>query len=142
LKSIANQTTTSARDWKSKTRISNKQTTRIHKGIIEAKVSNSRSKTKANKFSTLSNRAVVSKDRRHRRQEHKTQLKGPTKGREMAKAKTGTETRNRDSENSTASSTEKKRGMSPEIAQMPKRRRKESKVDPTLSLRHSSRQER
>jgi hypothetical protein len=60
----------------------------------------------------------------------------------MAKAKTGTKTRNRDSENSTASSMEKKRGMSPEIAQIPRRHRKESKVDPTLSLRHSSWQER
>jgi hypothetical protein len=78
---------------------------------MEAKANSSKSKAKANKFSTLSSRAVVSKDRRHRRQEHKTQLKGPTKGRKMTKAKTRTETKNRDSENSTASSTEKKRGM-------------------------------
>jgi hypothetical protein len=34
----------------------------------------------------------------------------------MAKAKNRTETKDRDSENITASSTEKKRGMSPEIA--------------------------
>jgi hypothetical protein len=60
----------------------------------------------------------------------------------MAKAKTRIETRNGNSVNSTASSTKKKRGMSPEIAQMPKRHRKESKVDPTLNLRHSCRQER
>jgi hypothetical protein len=67
LKSIADQTTTSARDWKSKTRISNKETTGIHKGITEAKGSSSRGKAKANKFSILSNRAVVSKDRRCQR---------------------------------------------------------------------------
>jgi hypothetical protein len=58
---------TSARDWKTKTRTSNKETTGIHKGIMEAKASNSRNKAKANKFSTLSSRAIVSKDRRHRR---------------------------------------------------------------------------
>jgi hypothetical protein len=54
---------------------------------MEAKASSNRSKAKANKFSTLSNRAVVSKDRRRQRHEHKTWLKGPTKGREMAKEK-------------------------------------------------------
>jgi hypothetical protein len=43
----------------------------------------------------------------------------------MAKAKTRTETRNRDSENSIASSIEKNRGMSPNIAQTPKRHKKE-----------------
>jgi hypothetical protein len=64
LKSIADQTTTSAKDWKSKTRTSNKETIGIHKGVTEAKASNSRSKAKANKFSTLSYRAIVNKDRR------------------------------------------------------------------------------
>jgi hypothetical protein len=63
---------TSTRDWKSKTRISNKQATGIHKGITKAKASSSKSKAKANKFSTLNNKALVSKDRRRRRQEHKT----------------------------------------------------------------------
>jgi hypothetical protein len=38
------------------------------------------------------------------------------KGKEMTKAETGTETKNRDRENSISSSTEKRRGMSPEIA--------------------------
>jgi hypothetical protein len=60
----------------------------------------------------------------------------------MPKEKTRTETKNKDSENNIASSTEKKKGMSPEIAQMPKRHMRESKVDPNLSLYHSSRQER
>jgi hypothetical protein len=109
---------------------------------MEAKANSSESKAKAKKFSTLSSRAVISKDSRRWRQEHKTQLKGPTKGREAIEAKTRTETKNRDSESSTASFTEKKRGKSLEIAQMPRRRRKESKVDPTLSLLHSNRQER
>jgi hypothetical protein len=60
----------------------------------------------------------------------------------MPKEKTRTETKNKDSENNTASSTEKKKGMSPEIAQMPKIFMRESKVDPTLNLHHNSRQER
>jgi hypothetical protein len=116
LKSIAGQTTTSAKGWKSKTRTSNKETTGIHKGIIEAKASSRRSKAKANKSSTLSNRVVVNRDRRHRRRQHQTQPKIRIKGKEMAKAETGTETKKRDSENSIASSTAKRRGMSLEIA--------------------------
>jgi hypothetical protein len=63
LKSIAGQTTTSTKGWKSKTRTSNKETIGIHKGTTEAKATSSRSKAKANKSSTLSGKAVVSKDR-------------------------------------------------------------------------------
>jgi hypothetical protein len=38
------------------------------------------------------------------------------KGKETTKAETRTETKNRDRENSVSSSTEKRRGISPEIA--------------------------
>jgi hypothetical protein len=114
----------------------------MHKRKMEAKASGSKSKDKASKFLILNSRVVVNKGKRCRRQEHKIHLKGPTKGKAMAKAKTETKTRNRDSENSTASSIDKKRGMSPGIAQLPRRHRKELKVDPTCSLRHGYRQER
>jgi hypothetical protein len=60
----------------------------------------------------------------------------------MAKAETGTNTKNRDNGNNIASSMEKKRGMPPEIAQMPRKHKKESKAGPTLSLHLHNRQER
>jgi hypothetical protein len=81
-----------------------------------ANASSSRSKAKANKSSTLSSKAIVNKDRRCQRRQHKTQPKSHIKGKETTKAETITETKNRDSENNIASSTEKRRGMSPEIA--------------------------
>jgi hypothetical protein len=61
---------TSARDWKSRIRISNKETTGILKEVVQAKASISKSKAKASKFSTLSSLAIVSKGRHLRRQEH------------------------------------------------------------------------
>jgi hypothetical protein len=60
----------------------------------------------------------------------------------MAKTETGTNTKNRDSGKNIASSTENKRGMPTEIAQMPRKHKKESKAGPTLSLRLHNRQER
>jgi hypothetical protein len=50
------------------------------------------------------------------RQERKTQPRGPTKQKHIAKEKIGTKTKNRGNVNNTASSTEKTRCMSPEIA--------------------------
>jgi hypothetical protein len=53
----------------------------------------------------------------------------------MAKAKIGGKTKNRGSVSSTVSFMEKRRGMSPGIAQALKRRRKESKAEQIRSLR-------
>jgi hypothetical protein len=60
----------------------------------------------------LSSLVIASKDRHLRRQEHKTQPKGPTKQRETAaKAEIGAKTKNRGNISSTISSTKKRRGL-------------------------------
>jgi hypothetical protein len=102
---------------------------------MQTKASSSKSSAKANKFSMLSSLAIASKGRHLRKQEHKTQPKGPTKQRETAKVEIGAKTKNRVNASSAISSMEKTRGMSPGIAQTLKRHRRESKAEQTPSLR-------
>jgi hypothetical protein len=102
---------------------------------MQVKASISKSRAKASMFSTLSSLEIVSKGRHLRRQEHKTQPRGPTKQKEMAKVEIGTNTKNRGHVSSTTSSTEKTRVMSPGIAQMLKKCKRGSKVKQTPSLR-------
>jgi hypothetical protein len=106
---------TSARGWKSRIRTSNKETIGILKETMQAS-QHQQKQGQSQQVSTLSSLAIVSKGRHLHRQERKTQPRGPTKQKHIAKEKIGTKTKNRGNVNNTASSTEKTRCMSPEIA--------------------------
>jgi hypothetical protein len=109
---------------------------------METRASNNRGKIKVSKSSILSSRPPICKAKQFQRQEHKTQPKGHIKEKEMARARTRTRIKGRHNTSNTISFMEKKSGMSPEIAQMRRKHKKESRIGPIPSLRHHSRQER
>ena len=69
-------------------------------------------------------------------------LRNNPKAREMAKARTGIETKTKDSEGSTASFMERTRGTSLGIVRMLRRPKKGSKAEQIRHLHHNNLQER
>jgi hypothetical protein len=95
---------------------STKEVAGMFRGTTEAKASHSHNNHQTNKFSTLSSKRIASKDSRCRRQPQAKHHKSSTKARNTIKGRTGTKTKNQDSEGNIVSFTEKTKGTPPEIA--------------------------
>jgi hypothetical protein len=91
------------------------------------RASSNKSSDRNNKYSTLSTKSQASKASLPRSPEVRHQLTGNIKARAITKEETGTRTQDKGSGSSTVSSMGKKKGMSPKIAQMPRKPKKESR---------------
>jgi hypothetical protein len=115
LRSIANQTTITAKGWRSKIK-ANKGVPGMREGMRTDMTSSSKSKDRTNKYSTLSTMSQASRTSLPSSLEVRPQLRGITKARAMTKEETGTRTRDKGSRTSTISSMGRIKGMSPKIA--------------------------
>jgi hypothetical protein len=93
------------------------------------RLSNSKSSDRTNKCSTLCTESQASKADLPHSPKVRPQVTGSTKARALTKEETRTRTRDKGSRSSTVSSMGKKKGMSPKIAQTPRKHKKESRAE-------------
>jgi hypothetical protein len=128
LRSIVDQTTITAKGWRSKIK-ENKGVAGMVGGMAMDRASSSKSRDRTSKYSTLSTKSQANKASLPHSPKVRPQLRGSTKARAMTKEETRTRTRDKGSGSSTVSSMEKKKGTSPKIAQTLRKPKKESRVE-------------